>query len=94
MVSSDKSDECEGKIEQPRLSPRQQEVLQLFANGDQPKTIAYLLGINVRTVRGYIYSTCRRLGAKSTQHLVGVARELDLVSIEVHLPEPSQLELD
>jgi len=82
----------EEKIELPRLSPRQQQVLQLFANGDQPKTIAHRLGIDIRTVRGYIYSTCKRLGAKSTPHLVGVARELDLISIEVDLPEPASLE--
>lgn len=83
-----------GKIDSFALSPRELEVVQLLANGEQPKTIATKLGITIVTVRVYILSAKRKTGAFTIPHLVGIARELNLVSIKVDLPERKTIDAE
>jgi DNA-binding CsgD family transcriptional regulator len=59
--------------EADRLSDRQREVLQLFAEGKVMKEIAEILHISVRTVLFHKYRIMELLGAKSNAELVRYA---------------------
>jgi len=55
------------------LTPRQREVLQLFAEGHSAKEIATLLKISMRTVEFHKYRMMTHLGLKSTADIVRFA---------------------
>ncbi len=61
-----------------RLTRRELECLRLLAHGEQPKRIAYLLGLTTKTVEHYVTAARRKLGARTTTQAVAiaVAREL------------------
>jgi PAS domain S-box-containing protein len=63
----------------PRLTPRQEEILRLLAEGQPPKTIAALLGLRVTTVRNHISALLRELGAHSQLEAVALARGRALI---------------
>ncbi len=68
-----------GGAASPRLTRREQEVLQLLAQGLDTKGIAKELNIAVNTCRGYIKSLLARLGAHSQLQAVAIARDHGLV---------------
>jgi DNA-binding NarL/FixJ family response regulator len=56
-----------------RLTPRQREILQLFAEGKSAKDIAAVLNISSRTVEFHKYRIMKDLGIKSAAELVHYA---------------------
>jgi len=58
---------------EPKLTPRQREVLRRIAQGERLKEIAFALGISVRTVEDHKYQLMRTLGVESTADLVRFA---------------------
>jgi len=58
---------------EPKLTPRQREVLRRIAQGERLKEIAFALGISVRTVEDHKYQLMRSLGVESTADLVRFA---------------------
>lgn len=69
-------------LEDGPLSPRQQEVLELLADGFSAYTIAQTLGLSPPTVRNHISATLRRLDCHSQLEAVAVARRRHLLSPE------------
>lgn len=63
----------------PHLTPRQEEILRLLAEGQPPKAIALGLGLRITTVRNHISALLRELGAHSQLEAVARARELALI---------------
>ena len=55
------------------LTPRQQEVLRLLADGKRMKEIAAILGLSTRTVETHKYEMMQALGVGSTAELVRYA---------------------
>ena len=56
-----------------QLTPRQQEVLRMFANGLATKTIATTIGISVRTVEFHRAGIMKKLGLKTASDLTKFA---------------------
>ena len=56
-----------------QLTPRQQEVLRMFANGLSAKTIATAMGISVKTVEFHKAGLVRKLGLKTASDLTKFA---------------------
>lgn len=57
----------------PELTPRQREILQLFAEGKSPKEIATILNISVRTVEFHKYRIVEATGARTIAELTRYA---------------------
>ena len=70
--------EGEGKA---KLTSRQREILQLFAEGRTAKEVASSLDISVRTAEGHKYEIMEALSAKTSAELVQHAIRLGLISI-------------
>lgn len=64
---------------QPKLTPRQRDVLRLIAEGRRMKEIASALGLSTRTVETHKYEMMRGLGVESTAELVRYAIQIGLV---------------
>ena len=62
-----------------KLSPREQQVLQLIANGSENKQIARELGLSEATVKTYVRGVFERLDVSSRAEAVAVALRLDLI---------------
>ena len=71
-----------GKTRAVELTPRQQEVLQLLAQGKSAKEIGAILGLSPRTVETHKYKVMDDLGLSTTAELVHYAIRHGLVSIE------------
>ena len=69
---------AEGKS---RLTPRQCEILQLFAEGKTAKEVASAVNISVRTAEGHKYGIMEALGVKTSAELVHHAIRLGLISV-------------
>lgn len=63
----------------PQLTPRQQQILELLAQGQPPKTIARGLGLMETTVRNHIRLLHLALGAHSQLEAVARARAFGLI---------------
>jgi DNA-binding CsgD family transcriptional regulator len=63
-----------------RLSAREQEVLQLFANGLTTEEVARTLHLSPTTVRSYGEHGMRKLSANSRVHAVAEALRLEFIS--------------
>lgn len=63
----------------PKLSPRQREVLRLAALGYSDQEIAGVLFLSVWTVRDYLRTARAALGARNTTHAVAVALGNNLI---------------
>ena len=81
-VSADVAEDVRESIEHPwirpegyhvQLTPRQQEVLRMFANGLSAKTIATTMGISVKTVEFHKAGIVKRLGLKTASDLTRFA---------------------
>ena len=64
---------------EPRLTPRQHDVLRLLGHGASTAQIAKELGITVETTRNYIRQLLRRLGQSSRVAAVAYARRHGLL---------------
>jgi DNA-binding NarL/FixJ family response regulator len=64
-----------------KLTSRQREILQLFAEGKTAKEVASSLNISVRTAEGHKYEIMEALGAKTSAELVQHAIRLGLISV-------------
>jgi len=73
--------EIAGKKEQPKLSPREKEVLKLIAEGKSRKDIGRVLNISVRTLDTHRTNILLKLGCKSTAELVHYAVRRNLVEL-------------
>jgi DNA-binding NarL/FixJ family response regulator len=67
-----------------RLTPRQREVVQLIAEGNNTKEIAYRLRVSVKTVEAHRQQAMRRLEIHDVVRLVRYAMRFGLVSMEPH----------
>ena len=67
-----------------RLSPRQNEVLQLLAEGLTTKEIAVHLGLRPRTVNMHITAIKRLLDTQTRAQLIGRAAALGLCRLGQH----------
>ncbi|MGY1594192.1 response regulator transcription factor [Geodermatophilus sp. SYSU D00708] len=65
--------------ERPRLTRREQEVLDCLGRGMQVKAIARVLGITLETCRGYVKSLHVKLGVRSQLEAVVKAQQLGLL---------------
>ena len=57
----------------PELTPRQREILQLFAEGKSPKEIAAILNVSTRTVEFHKYRIVQATGARTIAELTRYA---------------------
>ncbi len=64
------------------LSPREQEVLRMIAEGIPPRDIAERLFISVKTVENHRINILRKLELKTTVDLVKYAARIGLIDIE------------
>lgn len=58
---------------QPPITPRQREILQLFADGHTPDEAARRLGLSTETVRTHAKASLPRLGARDRAHAIAIA---------------------
>jgi two-component system invasion response regulator UvrY len=75
------------------LGPRETEILRLLASGWLAEEIAAALHLSLKTVRNYHYQIKAKLGARTDAHLVWLALEAGLVTMEAitklgQAPEP------
>ena len=68
-----------------QLTARQREVLQLIAEGNNTKTIAFTLGISIKTVEAHRKQLMNRLGIHDVAGLVRYAMRFGLVLPEIQL---------
>lgn len=71
----------------PSLTPRQQEILLLMAQGLQNRDIASTLGMLEGTVKVHVKSILQKLGVNNRTHAVVTGIRLGLVPSELVLPE-------
>ena len=74
-------DEIGEMRKQPKLSPREREVLKLIAEGKSRKEIGKILGISVRTLDTHRTNILLKLGCKSTAELVHYAVRRKLIDV-------------
>ena len=54
------------------LTKREEEVIRLVSEGYTSKEIATRFHIHEQTVKNYVFSTCRKLGASTRSHAVAI----------------------
>lgn len=67
------------ELPRPLLTPREQNILQAYANGYTTPAIANRLGLAHDTVKSYTRQIREKLGAHSTLHAVAICIRLGLV---------------
>jgi PAS domain S-box-containing protein len=72
-----------GPNPQPRLTPRQREVLRLIASGLSTAETAERLSLSAETVRNHLRSVFRELGVHNRPEAIAVARRLGLLATPV-----------
>ena len=76
----------------PELTHREQEVLELVANGFSAKEVAVQIGIAPRTVEGHLETVRLKLRARNRAHMVTQAVLEGLLEIErKKAPRPMRL---
>jgi len=65
--------------ERPRVTPRQRQILQMFADGHSTEEAARRLGLSAETVRTHAKATLPRLGARDRAHAVAIALRSSLI---------------
>ncbi len=68
------------------LGPRETEILRLLASGWLAEEIATALSLSLKTVRNYHYQIKAKLGARTDAHLVWLALQAGLVTVEADAP--------
>jgi DNA-binding NarL/FixJ family response regulator len=64
---------------QPKVTPRQRQILQMFADGHSPDEAARRLGLSTETVRTHAKASLPRLGARDRAHAVAIALRSSLI---------------
>jgi len=62
-----------------RVTPRQRQILQMFADGHSTEEAARRLGLSAETVRTHAKATLPRLGARDRAHAVAIALRSSLI---------------
>ncbi|HEX8554774.1 MAG TPA: response regulator [Sphingomonas sp.] len=62
------------------LTPREQQILEATAAGQQSKRVAFDLGLSIRTVEMHRSHVLAKLGAANATQAVAIARSLDLLA--------------
>ena len=65
--------------ERPRVTPRQRQILQMFADGHSTDEAARRLGLSAETVRTHAKASLPRLGARDRAHAVAIALRSSLI---------------
>ncbi len=68
-----------GSGERPPVTPRQRQILQMFADGLSTEEAAKRLGLSAETVRTHAKATLPRLGARDRAHAVAIALRSSLI---------------
>ena len=68
-----------GNGERPRVTPRQRQILQMFADGHSTEEAAKRLGLSAETVRTHAKASLPRLGARDRAHAVAIAMRSSLI---------------
>lgn len=68
-----------GNGDRPRVTPRQRQILQMFADGHSTEDAARRLGLSTETVRTHAKATLPRLGARDRAHAVAIAMRSSLI---------------
>jgi DNA-binding NarL/FixJ family response regulator len=84
---SDSASSHTGVAGAPSLTPRQQEILLLMAQGMQNRDIASSLGMLEGTVKVHVKSILQKLGVNNRTHAVVTGIRLGLVPSDMVLPE-------
>lgn len=72
----------ESSISDPKLAKREQEVLQLIADGKNTKEIAFMLGVSIKTIDVHRSNIMKKLNLHSIAELTKYAIREGLTSIE------------
>jgi DNA-binding CsgD family transcriptional regulator len=72
---------------EPRLTPRQRQILSLLAGGVRVKQIAARLTLSETTVRNHVHAILAELGAHSQLEAVARARAFSLLGDELDQPQ-------
>lgn len=72
-IPADISDKLAARLEQPELTPREAEVLQRMASGNNNRAIALALSISENTVKAHVNSLLTKLGVSDRTHAVVTA---------------------
>jgi PAS domain S-box-containing protein len=78
-----------GRARQPRLTPRQREILDLLASGLSTSEIAKKLTISTETVRNHLRSLFRELHVHTRPEAIAAARRLGLLAPTALGPQAS-----
>ena len=70
------------KLEQPSLTARELEILELVANGFSAKEVASRLGIAPRTVERHTENARTKMRARNRPHMVTLAISMGILLIE------------
>jgi DNA-binding NarL/FixJ family response regulator len=81
LMQSYKQEPSQEQDSMRTLTPRQREILQLFAEGHSAKEIATLLNISPRTVEFHKYRIMQELNIKTSAELVQYAIKHGIVSV-------------
>lgn len=68
-------------VDLPSLTPREQEVLELLADGQDARTAARSMGISLHTCRSYIKNVLAKLDAHSQLEAVATATRVGIVHV-------------
>jgi len=71
----------QAQVELPPLTPREQEVLELLAEGQDARTAARSMGISLHTCRSYIKNVLAKLDAHSQLEAVATATRVGIVHV-------------
>jgi PAS domain S-box-containing protein len=75
---------------EPRLTPRQREILELIASGLSTSEIAARLTLSTETVRNHLRSVFRELHVHTRLEAIAVARRLGLLAPAALGPQPAE----
>jgi PAS domain S-box-containing protein len=74
---------------EPRLTPRQREILDLVASGLSTSEISSMLTISTETVRNHVRNVLRELRVHTRPQAIATARRLGLLAPPVLKPQPT-----
>ena len=70
-----------GKTSSPSLTPREEEIVKLLAEGHSVKESAQMLGVSVKTVEAHKFNLMRKLGIHNKAQLVTYAIQMRIVKL-------------
>ncbi len=75
--------ERDGDLPGQRLTPREQQVLELLAQGKANKEIAAALVVSERTVKFHVSTVMKKLGAANRTEAVSIAAQRGLIALHI-----------